>query len=152
STLRESRFAIASSVDRVRYLRTVINRFVSSKGWARSRVQKNPYKSHKQFLVPLPLGYPRVKKRGVGIEPTSTTFTGFVCSCRGVRVVPLLTEHRLRANGHVAGVVPVDDVVAQLGFRHLQVAGQGALDFVVVRRRADIQVRLRNVEAAAVKA
>src|SRR5258708_15876390 len=86
-----------------------------------------------RFLVPLPLGYPRVEKRGVGIEPTSTTFTEFVCSCSWVRVVLVLAKNRLGADGHVAGVVPVDDVVAKFRLRHLQVSGEGALDFVVAR-------------------
>jgi hypothetical protein len=63
----------------------------------------------------------------------------------------MLTEDRLGTDGHVAGIVPVDNVITQLGFRHFQVPGQGALDLVIARRRADIQVALRNIQAAALE-
>src|SRR5262249_41870362 len=48
--------------------------------------------------------------------------------------------------------MPIDDVVSEFGLGHIQMPGQSALDLVVARRRPDIQVALRDIEAAAFKA
>src|SRR5262245_59772123 len=48
--------------------------------------------------------------------------------------------------------MPVDDVVAELGVRYFQVSSQGPLDVVVAGRQSDIQITLRDIEAAAFEA
>src|SRR5262249_38102604 len=66
--------------------------------------------------------------------------------------VMALTEHGLGPHGQVAGFVPVNDVVAQLGLRHFEEAGQGLLDDVVAGERPDVQVGQRDVPAVAFEA
>src|SRR5262249_16704762 len=102
-------------------------------------MNEDPYKSHKRLFSALSTELPPGRIWGVGFEPTTTTSVRFVRSCHWVRVVSLSTEHCLGADGHVAGVVPIDDIVAQPGFRRLQIVGQGALDVVVARCGSDIE-------------
>jgi hypothetical protein len=48
--------------------------------------------------------------------------------------------------------MPVNDIVIELAFIHIQVARQHPLDLAVIRSEPDVQVRQRYVEAAACEA
>ena len=62
------------------------------------------------------------------------------------------TEYGLGPDGQIAGLVPVDGVVARAGLGDLEVTGQGVLDLAIVGRRPDVKVAQRDVEAPAVEA
>src|SRR5262249_19214088 len=128
------------------------------------RRSKSPYKSHKQLLALYPLSYPRVQVRGVGFEPTTSTFHRFVCFCRWVRACShfpprpsgetvsgrsFSPEDGLGPDGQVAGRMPVDHVIAQARFRHIQVAGEGLLECGVAGERPGVEVGQRDVPAVA---
>jgi hypothetical protein len=92
--------------------------------------------------------------RPAAIEPLGVrlAFAQVARELGWVRVDSVSTKDGCGANGHVAGLKAVDDVVAQLRFRHVQVASQRTLDIGVARRGPDVQVALRNVQPAPVKA
>src|SRR5262245_56144177 len=98
---------------------------------------KSPHKSHKQLLSALATELPPHQNAGGWIR-TNDLYLWMVCMLLPLGTglfarysVMALTEHGLGPHGQVAGFVPVNDVVAQLGLRHFEEAGQGLLDDVV---------------------
>src|SRR5438552_1257655 len=87
-------------------------------------------------------------------QPEDSVFSRLDCTLvpLGTGCSFLSTENGLGANGHVAGVVAVHDIVAQRALVGLEITGQGTLDLDIARCSAEIQVALRHVQAAAFKA
>src|SRR5262245_56396012 len=62
---------------------------------------------------------------GVGFEPT-TSPSEVVCMLvpLGTGLSPGLSKHGFGPDGHISGLVPIDDIIAELVLTHVQVRSQ----------------------------